>query len=98
MQAVNVSLRVSTMSVLAALLTASPLAPAEPGPETSRSATVRANSPNPSIITIVAAAAGIESLRIDHVIVRETLAHRIGRKSWRTNPAYRPMIARPIQV
>ncbi len=85
MQAVNVSLSVSTMSVFAALLTAStpPQRPAIIGAPAlaSRLATVRAKRPKPTIMTTVAAAAGIDSLRIDHVSLPDRLLQRMGRNS-----------------
>ncbi len=77
MHAVKVSLSVSTMSVFAALLTASRPVPS------SRCPTVLANRPKPPIMTTMAMAAGIDSLSRIHVVVREMFAqaHRSGTPS-----------------
>ena len=75
-----------TMSVFAALCTASTppqrdgtfAAPAAKAAPASSSPTARVKSPKPIIMTTVAAAAGIDNFKIDHVSAREIFDQRIG--------------------
>ena len=99
MQAVKVSLRIATMFVVAAPFTASrtPVGEAAASAASSLPATC-AKRPKPIIITTVASAAGIESLRMSQVSDRERFDQRRNEKRARSFPTKKSMIPRPIHV